>query len=42
MGEGRTHHLKEHGLRVVRFTNEEVERNVVMVLEEIRNALTKN
>ena len=39
---GRTHDLKEHGLRVIRFTNEEVERNILMVLEEIRNALTKN
>jgi very-short-patch-repair endonuclease len=39
---GRTHDLKEHGLRVIRFTNEEVETNILLVLEEIRNALTKN
>jgi very-short-patch-repair endonuclease len=39
---GRTHDLKEHGLRVIRFTNEEIERNILVVLEEIRNALTKN
>ncbi|WP_236583004.1 MULTISPECIES: DUF559 domain-containing protein [unclassified Imperialibacter] len=39
---GRTHDLTEHDLRVIRFTNEEVERNILMVLEEIRNALTEN
>jgi very-short-patch-repair endonuclease len=36
---GRTYELKEHELRVIRFTNEEVERNILAVLADIQAAI---
>ena len=37
--EGRTYELEGLGLRVIRFTNEEVESNIENVLKQIKNYL---
>jgi very-short-patch-repair endonuclease len=37
--EGRTHELMEMGLEIIRFTNDEVESDIVHVLEKIKEKL---
>lgn len=40
--EERTRILKRYGIRVIRFTNEEVEKNINIVLKSIQEALSEN
>lgn len=37
--DGRTYEMEQYGLKVIRFTNEEVTKNMKMVLEKIREIL---